>query len=132
MKNNETLYSFLKSLGFERIKEGTSTFFGDYYDVFANENFQLRISSSRSFETMDIRSSKPSENWYDLALLKAHLFNEKNLTNVTTIEEHRCFLQNELSNITELFNDLNYITTKRRLEELGNKRAKQMFPEIGK
>ncbi|PRY82779.1 hypothetical protein [Mongoliibacter ruber] len=132
MKNNEKIYSFLKSNGFELIQKDTSAFFGDYYDIFTNGSFQLRFSSSKSFETVDICSSKPNENWCDLALVKALLYNEKNLTNVTTIEEHRDFLQKELANIAELFNDRNYLTTKKSLEELGNERAKQMFPEIRK
>ena len=131
-KNNEKIYSFLKSNGFELIQKDTSAFFGDYYDIFTNDIFQLRFSSSKSFETVDIRSSKPNENWYDLALVKALLYAEKSLTNVTTIEEHRDFLQKELTNIADLFNDRNYLTTKKRLEELGNERAEQMFPGIRK
>ncbi|HEX8576741.1 MAG TPA: hypothetical protein VF677_10660 [Flavobacterium sp.] len=132
MKNNEYIYSFLKSSGFELIKEDISAFFGNCYDVFTNGSFQLRFSSSKSFETVDIRSNLSNENWYDLALVKALLYDEKELNNVTTIEEHKSFLQKELINISELFKDRNYPTTKRRLEELGNERAKQMFPRIRK
>ena len=128
--NNEKIYSFLKSNGFELIQIDTSSFFGDYYDIFINDSFQLRFSSSKSFETVDIRSSRPNENWCDLALVKALLYDEKGLAKVTTIEEHRDFLQKELANITDLFNDRNYLTTKKRLEELGNERAEQMFPGI--
>lgn len=132
MKNNEKIYSFIKSNGFELIKENTSAFFEDYYDIFTNGSFQLRFSSSKSFETVDIRSCLPNENWYDLALVKALLYDEENLNNVTTIEEHRGFLQKELTNIAELFKGINYLATKKRLEELGNERAKQMFPGIRK
>lgn len=94
MKNNEKTYSFLKSNGFKLIQKDTSAFFGDYNDTFSNGSFQLSFSSSKSIETVDIRSNLPSENWYDLALVKALLYDEKNLNNVTTIEEHRGFLQN--------------------------------------
>lgn len=132
MENNENIYSFLKSSGFELKKEDTSAFFGDYYDVFTNGSFQLRFSCSKSFETVDIRSNLPNESWYDLALVKALLHNEKNLNYVTTIETHKEFIHKELSNIVELFNDKNYLTTKMRLDELGNERAEQMFPRIRK
>lgn len=132
MKNNEKIYSFLNSNGFELIQKDTSAFFGDYYDIFTNGSFQLRFSSSKSFETVDIRSGLPNENWYDLALVKALLYDEERLNNVTTIEEHRDFLQKELTNIAELFKDRNYSATKKRLEELGNERAKQMFPGMKK
>ena len=132
MNNNEKTYSFLKSNGFELIEKDTSAFFGDYYDTFTNDSFQLRFSSSKSFETVDIRSSNPNDNWYDLAFVKALLYDEKNLTKATTIEEHKDFLQEELANIADLFNDRNYLTTKKRLEELGNERAEQMFPGVRK
>jgi len=132
MKNNENIYSFLKSNGFKLTQKDTSAFFGDYYDIFTNDRFQLRFSSSKSFETADIRSNLSNENWYDLALVEALMYDKKNLNNITTIEEHRDFLQKELTNITELFNDRNYLVTKKRLEELGNEQAKQMFPGIRK
>lgn len=131
-KNNEKIYSFLKSNGFELIQKDTSSFFGDYYDIFTNKSFQLRFSSSKSFETVDIRSSNPNDNWYDLALVKTLLYDKKNLTKATTSEEHKNFLQEELPNIADLFNDRNYLTTKKKLEELGNERAEQMFPGVRK
>lgn len=132
MNNNEKIYNFLKSNGFELIEKDTSAFFGDYYDTFSNGFFQLRFSSSKSFETVDIRSNQPNESWYDLALVKALLYDEKNLNNVTTVEGHKDFLQKELTNIAELFSDRNYPATKKRLEELGNERAEQMFPGMRK
>jgi hypothetical protein len=132
MKNNEKIYEFLKSNGFELTQRDISVFFGDYCDIFSNDFFQLKLCSVKSFETVDIRSNQINEGWYDLALVKDLLYNEKNLNQVTTIEEFRDFLQKELSNIIELFNDRNYSTTKKRLEKLGNKRAEQMFPGIRK
>jgi len=132
MKNIEKIYNFLKSNGFELIQEDTSEFFGDYYNIFTNGSFQLRFGSSKSFETVDIQSDLPNENWYDLALVKALLYDEDKLNNATTIEEHRDFLKKELNNISELFNDRNYLATKRRLEELGNERVKQMFSGMKK
>ena len=128
MDNKKKILRFLKSNGFELIEKDTSAFFGDYYDTFSNGIYQLRFSSSKSFETVDIRSNQPNESWYDLALVKALLYDKKNLNNVTTVEEHKDFLQKELTNITDLFGDRNYPATKMRLEELGTERAEQMFP----
>ncbi|GAA4314345.1 hypothetical protein [Compostibacter hankyongensis] len=130
MKNNEKTYGFLKSNGFELIQKDTSAFFGDYYDIFSNDFLQIRFSKSKSFETVDIRSNQSNENWYDLALVKALLYKERDLNYVTTIETHKDFIHKELGNIVELFNDKNYLTTKKRLDELGNERAEQMFPGI--
>ncbi|MBQ20021.1 MAG: hypothetical protein CMD31_04640 [Flavobacteriales bacterium] len=128
MNNNEIIYSFLRSNGFRLVDKDISMSFGDYYDILTNDSFELRFSSSKSFETVDIRSSQLNENWYDLALVKALLYNEKKLNNITTIEEHGIFLRRELVNIVELFDGKNYLITKKKLEELGNERVKQMFP----
>ena len=132
MKNIENAYGFLKSNSFKLIEKDTSAFLGDHYDIFANGSIQLRFSSSKSFETVDIRSNLSNENWYDLALVRALLYDEKNLNGITTIEEHRDFLQKELANINELFSHGHYPATKSRLDELGEKRAEQMFPGIKK
>lgn len=60
------------------------------------------------------------------------MYDEKNLNSATTVEEHGDFLQKELINICELFNYRYYQTTKKRLDELGDKRAEQMFPGMKK
>lgn len=130
MKNDEKVYDTLMSNGFKLVTKDVSAFFGDSYDVFSNGIIQLRFSSSKSFKSIDIRDNHLDENWYDLALVKALLYDEKNLNHVTTFEEYKDFLQNELINIVKLFVDNNYLTTQKRLEELGNERAKQMFPMV--
>jgi Fe-S cluster biosynthesis and repair protein YggX len=132
MKSIEKIYSFLKSNGFKLIEKDVSEFFGDHYDLFIKGSIQLRFGSSKCFETVDIRSNLSNENWYDLALVRALLYDEKNLNKVTTIDEHGDFLQKELTNIDKVFDNRHYLTTKRRLDELGDKRAEQMFPGMKK
>ena len=127
MRSTENIYSFLKSNGFRLIAQDTSEYFGDYYDTFANGDIELRFSSSKSFETVDVRNIEKGE-WYDLALVKALLHNEEKLNNVTTIEKHNDFLKEELDRINDLFSKRNYAITKKKLDEFGNERAKQMFP----
>ncbi|MDQ0640168.1 hypothetical protein QF042_003733 [Pedobacter sp. W3I1] len=124
----EEIYNFLKLNGFKLEQQDTSEYFNDYFDVFANDVFAVRFSSTKSFETVDIRNIKDEENWYDLALIKALLFNEVELNQVTTIQTHIGFLRQEFHRIGELFDRQHYPNTKIRLDELGNKRAKQMFP----
>lgn len=128
MESKTKIHDFLKSKGFKLIEQNTSEYFGDYYDTFSNNNFELRFSSSKSFETVDICCIDEKGKWYDLALVKALLYKEENLNKVTTIEKHKDFLKKELDSISELFSNGNYLTTKSKLEELGDKRAKQMFP----
>ena len=127
MTNKKDISSFLISKGFELIQHESSQFFGDYYTIYCNNYFQLKISSSKSYESLDIRSNKSDENWFDLALVKALLHNESNLNCVTTINEYWIFLENGYTSILELFSDTNYPITKKKLEKLENERVKQMF-----
>lgn len=124
------IYRFLKLNGFELIEKDTSAFFGDYCDVFINENLLLRINSSKSFVSFDLRINQVNEDWYDLALVKIMLYNEKKTNSIATIEEIMDFLQNELATIIDLFKDINYLNTKKRLDQLENERVKQMFPKM--
>lgn len=128
MTDKENMNSFLMSNGFDLVEQEISEYFGDYYETFTNNIFELRFSKSKSFETVDIRSIAEKINWYDLALVKAVLHNEEKLDNITPIEEYYHFLKNEFDDICNLFSDKNYPATKMKLDELGNKRAMQMFP----
>lgn len=127
MKNKDNIYDFLKSNGFKLIKKEKSDYFGDYCDVLINDNLQLRFSSSKSFETVDIRSNLKAGYWYDWALVKALLYSEQNLNKETSIAEYRLFLMKDLSKLIELFDYKNYLNTKKSLEELKNERVRQMF-----
>ena len=122
------LYDFLKLNGFNLLEQSTSEYFGDYSDLFECEDFGLRFSSSKSDETVDIYSLSDKEEVFDLALLKALIFKEKILNVPTTIDEYYKFLKNELHQIKVLFLKINYLKTKKGLDDLGNERAKQMFP----
>ncbi|MDH6354188.1 hypothetical protein M2132_000515 [Dysgonomonas sp. PH5-45] len=130
MKNNGIIYNFLKSNGFKLIKEDTSVFFGDYYDIFTNICFLIKFSSSKSSEMIEIRYNQANENWYDLALVKAILYNEKKLDKITSIEEYKNFLQTNFTNIVKLFNKNSYPATKEKLKILEKERVKQMFPKM--
>ena len=127
MKKNK-LYDFLKLNGFNLLDQTTSEHFGDYSELFECEYFGLIFSSSKSDETIDIYSLSDKEEVFDLALLKALIFKEDILNIPTTIDEYYKFLKNELCQIKLLFLNSNYLKTKKELEDLGDKRAKQMFP----
>ena len=75
MLDKSEIYHFLKSNGFELTKQSLSEYFGDYFDILSSSNFELIFSSSRSVETINIRSIKEEKD-YDLALVKALLYKE--------------------------------------------------------
>ena len=130
MEIRDSVNSFFFSIGFKLIEGDTSEYFGDYYDIYKydNGNIYFRLISDRSILSIDVGND--NLNWYDLALVKSLLYNEKDLTCVTTIEECNLFLQKEYSNIIKLFDDRNYLATKKSLEELAKERVKQMLPNL--
>ncbi|SKB90449.1 hypothetical protein [Macellibacteroides fermentans] len=46
------------------------------------------------------------------------------------MEEQIDFLKKEFNQIMELFNKLNYQTSKKKLDKLGQERIKQLFPKM--
>ena len=130
MKNKEDINSLLALNGFKLVEKKVSPHFGDYYDTFSNNIIELRFSSSKSFISVDIRNIEGEKIWFDLALVRALLYQEQKLNVVTTIDEHFDFLEKEFNLISELFKKENYDFTKKKLKDLEDKRAKQMFPGI--
>ncbi len=126
----EEIFGFLKHDGFKLIDEKSSEYFKDYYIVFSDAIIQVRFTSSKSIETIDVCSSFDNENWYDLALIKAMLLKEKILNKSITIEEYRGFLFHELVRIKELFSDTKYAETREEIRKLEEVRMQQMFPNI--
>jgi hypothetical protein len=118
---------FLNSKGFKLLTSNDSNYFGEHFEIFRGNSFDLRLSSSKSFETIDIRSLLPNDEWFDLALVKALIYNEEKLNKVTSMAEYIDFVKNDIEKITELFNS-NYLLVKEQLQKLGKKRAQQMFP----
>lgn len=128
----DAIYEFLKSYKFKIIKAEKSDSFGDFYDIFSNGLVNIRFISSRSQTTIAISNIIDKDNWYDLAIIKALLYHEENLNNVFPIDESVSFLEQELLVIIEIFNKINYSSTKSKLRELEDKRVKQMFPLLKK
>jgi hypothetical protein len=129
MNINTLVYRFLISAGFKLIEAENSKYFGDYYDTFANSIIALRFSSSKSIMCVDVCNFNNDE-WFDLSLVKALIHEEGNLIEVTTDKEYVQFLQQYLTQISNLFNDSNYRSTKKNLKSLEEKRVRQMFPTI--
>lgn len=130
MKNETFKYDNLVSNGFKLIDKDTSEYFGDYYKTYSNGEIVIRFSSSRSFKTVDISNVLDVSRWIDLALIKALIEDEQNLSKVTTVDEYNDFLENRLPKICDLLSKSNYYSTKKKIEKLEDKRVKQMFPNF--
>ena len=130
MENETFKYDFIISKGFKLIDNDTSEYFGDYYNTYSNGEVVIRFSSSQSFKTVDISSELDINRWIDLALIKAFINDEQDLSKVITVNEYNNFLENHLSKICEMLSKENYSSTKKKIEALENKRVKQMFPNV--
>ncbi len=130
MEIKEDIDSFFESNAFQLIEQKTSKYFGDYYFIYSNNVIELRFSNSKSFKNIDVRSIEEEKNWYDLALLKILLYQEKELNKTATIGELIGFLKINLNQIIILLNRQNYAVTKKQLESIEVQRVKQIFPRI--
>jgi hypothetical protein len=130
MENETFKYDFLNSKGFELIDNDTSEYFGDYYDTYSDGEIVIRFSSSQSFKTIDVANKLDFNRWIDLALIKALIKDELDLSKVTTVNEYNDFLEKHFFKVCELLSSQNYSSTKKKIEVLENKRVKQMFPNI--
>lgn len=128
MKIDQSKLEFLLLNGFKKENEGTSNFFGDYYHIYSGLNISIRLSSSMSIENIDVKNSVTNNGvWYDLPLLQALMARKKTLNTPIPIADQIEFLKNNLLDISQLFDEDKYLETKRRLDELGRLRARQMF-----
>jgi UDP-N-acetylglucosamine transferase subunit ALG13 len=130
MENETFKYDILFSNDFKLIDKDISEYFGDYYKTYSNGEIVIRFSSSQSFKTVDISNVLDVSRWIDLALIKALINDEQNLSKVTAVSEYNDFLENHFTKICDLLSKSNYYTTKKKIEKLEDKRAKQMFPNL--
>jgi len=65
---------------------------------------------------------------YELNILKQYLDKTEIETQVMTVSDLKMFMQNNMSEILNLFSDENYTDTKLALNVLGDKLAKKRFP----
>ena len=128
MENNKKIVSFLTSEGFKLIDGEVSPYFGDYLFILANDVMKIRFSRDRSFESIDLSSIEDGYKWYDLDLVKMLLNNSQEQNTIRPIDEIKEFLEKDFFFIIELFAKKDFYLTKKRLEDLREMRAKQMFP----
>jgi hypothetical protein len=130
MENETFKYDFLNSKGFKLINNDTSEYFGDYCATYSDGEIVIRFSSSQSFKTIDVANKLDFNRWIDLALIKALINDEQDLSKVTKVSEYNCFLEKHFFKICELLSSQNYFTTKKKIEVLENKRVEQMWGNI--
>lgn len=126
---NNRDYSYLISKGFTILEQKDSEDFGDFYDILVSPNYELIFSSSKCFESLNIRKKGNKGEGFDFNLVKTLILNEPFLNKQISIENLELFFKGNLEKVNELFTDSNYDKTKASLEKLENERAKQMFPK---
>jgi len=122
------VYNFLINKGFSLVDKLESRSFGDEYSCLSNGNIEFRLITDRSQFYVLIKKATTDDKWYDLALVKAYLLNEKELTQSTPAEDYYLFLKNNYDNVQALFRNDNIIQTTNELTKLEWRRAQQMFP----
>jgi glutathionylspermidine synthase len=132
MSIKNKINEFLISKGFNLIEEDVSEYFGDFYSIYSNEIINVRFVSDRSIESIDVNNVQDVDRWIDLALIKALINDEQDLSKVITVNEYNDFLEKHFFKVCELLSLQNYSSTKKKVEILESKRVKQMFPSSPK
>jgi hypothetical protein len=122
------VHRFIDNLGFSIYRAERLENFGDYIIEGCSTNFCIRGMSDRLVESLELRSLFDPNNWYDINVVMAYVGNEDKLLEVLDIDTQSRFVENHLDELAHLFSEEAYPHTIERLEELGNKRAKLMFP----
>jgi hypothetical protein len=94
----------------------------------SGETFSLRIVNDRDFESIDIASNVDPDNWFDLALIKSLLKNEKVSKKPTATEVLQVFLLENVSSVEKMFLKYEYPKTKEKLQKLEAERSGLLFP----
>jgi hypothetical protein len=126
------IFAYLERKGFSIIEQKVSNSFGNYYYIFSNNDIKLRLIKDRSQIIVDVSNAiERNGKWFDLSLVKAFITNDtKRLNCLWTIKQYTTFLTNNMSDLLILFNKENYILTEKKLDELRNERAKQIFSTL--
>ncbi|MET0465388.1 MAG: hypothetical protein ABW007_19660 [Chitinophagaceae bacterium] len=132
MANFKALDHFLQVNKFQLLATSKSENFGDEYNIFSNEELEIKISSTKSDIIIDVRKRSSGEKWFDLILIKSLIDNHEKFTVSLSVEELSTFLKDNFEKILDLFKQENYDSTIARLQDLERSRIKQNFPQLFK
>lgn len=132
LENNENIYNYLKSIGFNIVDQNMKRNLGERYHLLTNQSLELKFSKpdkehkrDKPSEKIEIR--KPGEDWINMELIKILLCNETDFSVKITAEELKTFIQYNMDSISNLFTDDNYLTTKEKLKNIIQQRLKFKF-----
>ena len=140
-ESRDRLYDFLiGDFGLVKVEEKYDPkAFGNFFITLSAKYFFLRYVNDRSYLTIEIASHSEPTMWYDLSFIRSLIYNHDNINqddrsidNITRIEEFHNFLRKDFDLISDLFNNDNYIDTRKKLDELLKQQFDQKFPGMRK
>ncbi len=121
-KNNYTIINTIKSLPF-----------GDFCCVYSNGKFLVRYGSDRTIKYLDFGSVIDRDEFFDMALIKTYVTQEKDLDKKETFDDVILFFIENNKSIEELFVDNTYSEIKQALRQLNRIRLDQkLFGSLAK
>lgn len=137
-ENRAQLFEFLiYDFGMKKEDERyDSDNFGNFFITLSSPILFLRYTNDRGFLTIQISSKLEPHKWYDLSYVRDLIQNnaeinseEQDISNSKRIQELNNFLKNQFAQISLLFSEQEYYTTKKNLDELLTRQFKRNFPE---
>jgi len=124
-------YPFLEKKGFTVTSQLSGGYLpNDYVVTLESPYFFMKYGLEKFTAFMEISSISDKDNWHDLALVKALLYNEEVSNKKPDTAELENFLQTDFDKIKILFDITNYPQTKEKLNDLVQIRLQQMFPGL--
>ena len=130
MSKVDYLVQYLTNNGFRLIDQSTPPQpFGNFYYTFSNGMILVEVSRDRSFDAVDVFRADDKDEKFDLLEIKKLLQYDDNFIQVDNFEVLVDYFVENIDEIMQLFNNDQYIETKKCLNELQRCKVNQMFPE---
>lgn len=102
--------------------------FGDFYEIWQSKNMMIRLSVDKDISSIAVSPVIKSE-WRDILLHRVLILNNPHeLTKTLNFNEMQGFIMKHFDNLKKLYEPENVTKTLQSLADLGNTRAKLLFP----
>jgi len=135
-ENREELYGFLiNDFGLIKIDEKyDASNFGNFYITLVADDFWISYVNDRSFLDVNITIKMEANHSYTLSFVRDFIYNPEKINeedkkrNAKRIKDLNEFFKNDFDKISELFNPINYMDIKRKIDKLLKDKFRKRFP----
>lgn len=125
----QEINTLMSERGFNLLRKDSSDQEETIYRTYARDNIGIRIVLDEEHGAIEVRKFDDEEDWFDLAVVKALLFQEDNLLEEMSNRKYFKFLERHFDHILDLFSEEHYSYFKACLLDLYDLKYELMFPD---